>query len=157
MENREIRIIQNEAFDILCFFDDVCRKNEFNYYLAYGTLLGAVRHQGFIPWDDDVDIWMPRNDYMKLLIYLQEQNSDERFGLSEGKYKEPGDRPARLQMRIIDKTKRISRIFAGRETVMYPWIDVFCLDTFPQRKRNSFYQLSKEDCLYIKLRDARIF
>ena len=53
--------------NILKIFDALCRKYGLKYYACYGTLLGAVRHQGFIPWDDDIDVFMMRDDYMKLL------------------------------------------------------------------------------------------
>ena len=59
----EIRAIQ---LDVLARFDALCRTHGLTYYLAYGTLLGAVRHGGYIPWDDDVDVMMPRADYDRL-------------------------------------------------------------------------------------------
>lgn len=59
----EIREIQ---IDILKHVATICHENDLRYYLVYGTLLGAVRHSGFIPWDDDIDIALPRDDFDKL-------------------------------------------------------------------------------------------
>ena len=53
--------------DIMSSIDEFCRQNGLRYSLAYGSLIGAVRHKGYIPWDDDIDIFMPRKDYMKLM------------------------------------------------------------------------------------------
>lgn len=55
--------IQKISLEVLKQFDKVCREQGFRYCLAYGTLIGAIRHEGFIPWDDDVDVWMPRKDF----------------------------------------------------------------------------------------------
>jgi lipopolysaccharide cholinephosphotransferase len=60
----EVRKVQLE---VLAALDRHCREHGLTYYLGYGTLLGAVRHGGFIPWDDDVDVMMPRDDYERLV------------------------------------------------------------------------------------------
>lgn len=65
------------AFDILCRIDDVCRRNSIPYYLAYGSLIGAVRHQGFIPWDDDIDIWVNYRDYKRFGEIIERETDYE--------------------------------------------------------------------------------
>ena len=67
MEFMTIREKQKASLDALLFLDDFCKKNNLRYYLAYGTLIGGIRHKGFIPWDDDVDVHIPRPDYERLL------------------------------------------------------------------------------------------
>lgn len=62
--------IQDVSLEILKKVTDICDKIGCRYSLVYGTLIGAIRHKGYIPWDDDVDIMMPRSDYETLLNYL---------------------------------------------------------------------------------------
>ena len=60
----EIKTIE---FQILTEIDSFCKKNNIRYFLTFGTLLGAIRHKGFIPWDDDIDIFIPREDYNRFI------------------------------------------------------------------------------------------
>ena len=67
MKELSLREIQLVEFEVLKKLKELCEKLNLRYYLFYGTLLGAVRHQGFIPWDDDIDIGMFHEDYEKFL------------------------------------------------------------------------------------------
>lgn len=71
--------IKKCELDILIYIDNICRENNLRYYLFYGTLLGAIRHKKFIPWDDDIDIVMPREDYEKFISLFEKQSSTAKY------------------------------------------------------------------------------
>lgn len=72
MNENKLSPLQIELLNMLSWFDSFCRKNGLRYYAVGGTLLGAVRHKGFIPWDDDIDVAMPREDYNQLAVLMQD-------------------------------------------------------------------------------------
>ena len=85
----ELGKLQKKELEIFCEFIKICEKLNIRYYLLAGTLLGAVRHKGFIPWDDDIDVGILREDYEKLLncaneflpshLFLQSYKSDKGY------------------------------------------------------------------------------
>ncbi len=77
--NKIMRRLQLEELEILKYFDSFCRENGLRYYIVGGTLIGAVRHKGFIPWDDDIDVSMPREDFDRLLKIAKEKLSKDYF------------------------------------------------------------------------------
>ena len=87
--NINLKELQNIQMEILVEFDRICKKNNIKYQLFAGTLLGAIRHKGFIPWDDDIDVCMLRKDYIKFLnacesdlrenYFLQTFETDEQY------------------------------------------------------------------------------
>ena len=76
MSELSLREIQMESLKVLKVVKKICEKEGIQYSLAWGTLLGAVRHKGFIPWDDDVDVMMPRSEYERFISYCK-NNADE--------------------------------------------------------------------------------
>lgn len=86
--------LQSVLFDLLCEFDRICKKHGLRYWMIGGTLLGAVRHQGFIPWDDDIDLMMPEEDYRRFIalsndipeyLRIQARETDTDFPFLFGK------------------------------------------------------------------------
>lgn len=78
----ETKDLQNRLLEMLIFFHEYCEHNDLTYYALGGTLLGAVRHKGFIPWDDDIDVGMPRKDFQKLIDLMSSESNS--FYVIEG-------------------------------------------------------------------------
>lgn len=76
MKELNLKEIQKAELSNLKVINRICQENNIKYFLAYGTLLGAIRHHGFIPWDDDTDVWMPRDEYEKFLKYCQKHTEE---------------------------------------------------------------------------------
>ncbi len=74
-----VKDVQEILLDIVVEFDRIINKYNLDYTLAYGSELGAIRHNGFIPWDDDIDIFMEREDYTKLIDALNEDLSEDYY------------------------------------------------------------------------------
>lgn len=74
MKEIDISELKSIQLEILKYIKKVCDENNLKYYLCGGTLLGAIRHKGYIPWDDDIDIFMPIDDYKKFLAIAHENN-----------------------------------------------------------------------------------
>lgn len=74
-----IKDIQNQMLHLLSVIDTICRDNHLQYYLDGGSAIGAYRHGGFIPWDDDLDISMPKPDYLKLIEILKAMDRSKFF------------------------------------------------------------------------------
>lgn len=74
----ELKEVQSVAFDMLCYLDEICKENSIRYCLMYGTALGAVRHRGFIPWDDDVDVGVINDDLDRLICLVNQDESPYR-------------------------------------------------------------------------------
>ncbi len=120
-----IKEIQEISFEILKYIDKVCRENNLKYSLVGGTLLGAIRHKGFIPWDDDIDIMMPRPDYEKLIDII-ENSSNNRFKALHFSKKYP--KYFYSFVKIVDtNTKLIEKDYKNNEN-MGVFADIFPAD-----------------------------
>lgn len=131
MEAELLRKVQLVELEILGELDRVCRENDIRYFLYRGTFLGAIRHGGFIPWDDDMDVAMLREDYEKFCrvaphalgeqYCLQNWHTDPKFSLPFGKLRKRGTRCVEGKSPIL------------KENGFY--IDIYPLDYAPQEEK----------------------
>lgn len=144
MTLQELHEVQLAMLDAV---DNYCRLNHLRYSLGGGTLLGAVRHHGYIPWDDDIDIMMPRPDYEKFMRYfkheyykLYDYRTDDTCGFSFAK--------------LID-----TRTIVQEYTITYSvFIDIFPIDGLPAPKDLPLYleKLNKLKCeISVSIRTTR--
>ncbi|MBQ7223883.1 MAG: LicD family protein [Erysipelotrichaceae bacterium] len=122
---------QEIMLGILEYFDDYCNRKGLRYTLAYGTLLGAIRHKGFIPWDNDIDVYMPRPDYEQFIKDFQADAEGTHYRL--------------LHYSLDDKFPYIISRIVDTRTVVTPtylreipdnlglWIDIFVVDGLWER------------------------
>lgn len=124
--------LQNVILNIMHDIDTLCRNNDIDYYIIGGTALGAVRHGGFIPWDDDLDIAMTRKNYDKFIQVCRNQLDKKRYYFQE----EVIDWPLyfskiRLKGTYVDEYEGDISINKENRGV---WVDIFPLDNVPDNK-----------------------
>lgn len=129
MRKLSIEEAKKLELDILDFIDSFCKEHGINYCINYGTLIGAIRHKGFIPWDDDIDLSMTRENYEKFIQLFSENQS--RYKLLS---LETDDQYFNNFIKIVDPT---TKIIDTRNTKTYDsgvFIDIFPMDTFNDTK-----------------------
>lgn len=129
MKELSLKEAKTVELNILLHINEFCKKNNLRYFLAYGTLIGAVRHNGFIPWDDDIDINMPRKDYNWLMENYNKMNPNGRYKLIS-----PYSKEAKHSfIKIIDTfTTKIELGLSFNEDYLGIDIDVFPIDGQPE-------------------------
>lgn len=128
MDNQILCKLQQCETEILFEFDSFCEKHQLKYSLYAGTALGAVRHQGFIPWDDDIDVCMTREDYDRF-TELWKKESPVGYYLQD-----PADDSSTINHMKIRKD---NTILASKKEMKSPghhgiWIDIFPMDKIPK-------------------------
>ncbi|RKM54471.1 LicD family protein [Butyrivibrio sp. X503] len=123
LSEKEIKSIQIKILNDISAY---CEKESLVYFLAYGSLIGAIRHKGFIPWDDDIDICMPRKDYDKLVNGYNRNNHGDTMLLS------PETDPDYYvtSAKIVD-TRTILKEYVSTDKTIGVYVDVFPVDTWP--------------------------
>lgn len=133
--------------DILKFFIKKCEDNNIKYFLAYGSLLGAIRHHGFIPWDDDIDVMIYRDDVSKLAKVFD----DDRFKIINSSINKRYFSPL---IKVYDSHTLLIQNYGQNEGInLGVYIDVFVLERVPldDKKRKSFYKKAADYRLFWSL------
>ncbi len=125
--NKDLKILQKIELENLDVLISVCEKYNLRYYLIGGTLIGVLRHQGFIPWDDDIDVGLPRPDYNRFVELIKKElpeYMDVKTMTSDPNYK-------CYFTRLINNKKKIYWDHGQYKAKIGVWMDVFPIDGLP--------------------------
>ncbi len=121
----DVKEVQNKMLELLLEFDRVCKKHNIRYVLDSGTLLGAIRHKGFIPWDDDIDVAMLREDYDKFCA-IANKELGENFCFENTNI---NNHFPNIFGKVFDKTTRyVQKNTAHLKMPQCIWLDIFPVD-----------------------------
>ena len=130
-QNQSVRQVQEKILETMKYIDALCRENGIVYYIMGGTALGAVRHGGFIPWDDDLDIFMTPDQYEKFKAVFEVQNSAQ-FVLQEWRTTPDYLEYAKVRM---NGTTFIEEVFKDRTDMHHGiYVDIMILHKVPENK-----------------------
>ena len=138
-DKEELKRVQNAQKEILKSFDLFCKEHDLKYFLTFGTLLGAIRHKGFIPWDDDIDVGMLREDYDKFIELAKDGFGDKYEVLTPLLNKNYCSSVTHVQNK---KTTFVSEGAKDLKCHLGINIDIFVYDNIPDDK-----ELFKKQCL----------
>lgn len=130
MAEKKLSQVQTHVMDILHVLIDIFQEENIHYYMLGGTMLGAVRHHGFIPWDDDVDLGVERQDYERFLQICENKLPPY---MKLRTYKDDSYHHY-YYARIVDTRYHIKRMGSIKERQEELWIDIFPLDGMPSGK-----------------------
>ena len=125
MKKIELKEMQNIELNLLLELDRVCKENHLRYYMDGGTLLGAMCYEGFIPWDDDIDLKMPRKDYEKLLSL---QKEFPKYIFLDAPRKEHCEY---MMLKLIDNRTVLLEHDGEQVKKTGVYIDIFPMDAYP--------------------------
>lgn len=130
----QVKEVQNKILDVMKYIDKICRENGITYFIMGGTALGAVRHGGFIPWDDDLDIFMTPDQYRRFKTIFEENKSDL-FVIQEWRTSKKYLEYAKVRM---NGTTFIEEVFKDRKDIHQGiYVDIMILHKVP---KNYFVQ-----------------
>ena len=131
MKMQAVRAVQEKILETMKFIDKLCREHGIVYYIMGGTALGAVRHGGFIPWDDDLDIFMTPDQYQKFKLVFEKVNSQQ-FVIQEWRTDSKYLEYAKVRM---NGTTFIEEHFKDRKNMHHGiYVDIMILHKVPENK-----------------------